>query len=329
MITLGITLGDPGGIGPEIVFRTLAKRDLPDNVRIQLYGPASVLEDTYYQPWLSGLTRQHRLAECRGPGDFVCINTHSAGLEIEPNCHHAHNGQMAYEAIQSAVTDALSGKIAGIVTAPIAKDALLAAGVPYSGHTTMLKALTQSKAVSMAFHTPQFQVVLATIHHAYHTIPSLLTPEILRLAVDNSYRLAQQLGLKTPRIALAALNPHAGENGMFGSEEQDILIPFVNALPSDRTVSGPLPADSLFYRACQGEFDIVIALYHDQGLIPVKMLHFHDAVNLTLGLPFVRTSPDHGTAFERAFQNAANPDSFASALKLAIRLASNGKDAPG
>lgn len=305
---IGITLGDPGGIGPEIVFKTLVTKPVLDLCVPVIFGSHSILKHPKIQTYLKNFPIQSYFVNCGDlPIDFVIGRADS------------QNGKSAYDFLEKALSYLSDKRIEGLVTAPICKESFALAHIPYTGHTSLLQDKTNSPRVSMAFYTPRLKTVLATIHHAYAEVPRLLTDDTLHKAVEHSYEFARLLHIHNPKIALAALNPHAGENGLFGREELEILIPFVEKQRAGgRAVLGPFPADSLYYRAYQGEFDIVISLYHDQGLIPIKLLDFHSAVNLTLGLPFIRTSPDHGVAFDIAYQDQANLESFYSALQLAI-----------
>lgn len=229
------------------------------------------------------------------------------------------NGTAAYTYIETALDWIKSGKCSTLVTAPISKTSLQQAGYTHTGHTTLLKEKTNADNVSMAFFTNRLKTILTTVHIPLSKVPSLITNEALSKTLDNTIKMAQLLEIDSPKIALAGLNPHASEDGLFGTEEQDTLIPFVKDSQSDNYIlEGPFPPDTIYHRAYKGDFDIVISLYHDQGLIPIKLLAFDEAVNMTLGLPFLRTSPDHGTAFDIAYTDQANPNSMIESLKLAI-----------
>lgn len=320
---VGISLGDPGGIGPEIVFKALTsyfKENPNDPTSFILFGSGQVLDNTYIQSLTSSLTiiksppsskpEKHHIyfIDCDIKKDPFTIGHVSAA-----------NGLIAYRSIVRAVEFAENKLIDALVTAPISKESLLAAGILYTGHTTLLADKTNSKNVSMAFYTPKLKTVLTTIHHPLRDVPTLLNQSKLERALNNSLEFAKILKINKPKIALAGLNPHASENGMFGSEEKEILIPFATKVRnSGLDLAGPLPPDTLYYRAYTGDFDIVISLYHDQGLIPIKLIAFDTAVNVSLGLPFLRTSPDHGTAFDIAYQAKASINSFAAALDFAI-----------
>jgi 4-hydroxythreonine-4-phosphate dehydrogenase len=207
--------------------------------------------------------------------------------------------------------------------APINKEALSLAGLPWKGHTDLLAHLTGSARVAMMFYAEELRVVLATIHVPLADVPRLLTRELVDAIIDLTAMEMPRFGYPRPRLALAGLNPHAGEHGVIGSEDEAILRPAVDgARARGIAITGPWPGDTVFARAARGEFDVVIACYHDQGLIPVKLLAFGRAVNVTLGLPIVRTSVDHGTAFDIAGQGIADPSSLVEAIKLAARLAS-------
>jgi 4-hydroxythreonine-4-phosphate dehydrogenase len=234
----------------------------------------------------------------------------------------ADAGRESYEIIVRAVRDAERGAIQGIATAPINKAALSLAGLEWRGHTEMLASLTGAPHVAMMFWSEQLCVVLATIHIPLSRVPEALTLESLGRILDLTYRELPNFGIAHPRIAMAGLNPHAGEHGVIGREELDVIEPAIaQSRKAGIDVAGPFPGDTVFLRAMRGEFDVVVACYHDQGLIPIKMAAFGHAVNVTLGLPIVRTSVDHGTAFDIAGKGIADAESMVQAVLLAARLA--------
>ena len=246
-----------------------------------------------------------------------------------PGVLSAEAGYAAYETIVRAVRDAQAGGIHGIATAPINKEALALAGLPWRGHTEMLAQLTNTSTVAMMFWSEKLRVVLATIHIPLAAVPAALTVESVCAIIEVTDRELPRFGIPHPRLALAGLNPHAGEHGVLGREETDVLEPAVaRSAKAGVDIAGPFPGDTIFLRAMRGEFDAVIACYHDQGLIPVKMAAFGQAVNVTLGLPIIRTSVDHGTAFDIAGKNVADPESMVQAVLLAARLASAKDRAP-
>jgi 4-hydroxythreonine-4-phosphate dehydrogenase len=283
---VAITTGDPAGIGPEIAEKAAAD-----------VGVRSVCEPIIYGP--------------------------PAGHRFAPGTLSADAGRAAYDAVCSAVRDATAGHIEAIATAPINKLAFSRAGLPWKGHTDLLGHLTGSPRVAMMFWSDPLKVVLATVHIPLGDVPRAITPVLLRGIIDLSARDLPRFGIPSPRLALAGLNPHAGEEGLLGDEDERVLRPAV-ASARDRgvNIAGPYPADTLFLRASRGEFDAVIACYHDQGLIPVKLLAFGESVNVTLGLPIIRTSVDHGTAFDIAGRGVADASSMIAATLLAARLAS-------
>lgn len=290
---VGITVGDPAGIGPEIALKAAAERRVLDVCEPVLYGP-------------------------RG----------SAARAFTPGALSAAAGRAAYDAIVEAVRDATAGAIDAIATAPINKEAFALAGLPWKGHTDLLAHLTGTPRVAMMFHADALRVVLATIHVPLAEVPRLLTRDVAEFTIDVTAREMPRFGIGRPRIAVAGLNPHAGEHGVIGREDDDVLVPAIAAYRERGVeVSGPWPADTVFGRATRGEFDVVIACYHDQGLIPVKLLAFGRAVNVTLGLPIVRTSVDHGTAFDIAGRGTADPGSLVEAILLAATLAATRKQA--
>ena len=230
-------------------------------------------------------------------------------------------GRAGYDAIVDAVRDAREGAIDAVATAPINKEAFALAGLPWKGHTDLLAHLTGTDRVAMMFYATELRVVLATIHVPLAEVPRLLTRDLVDFIVDLTAREMPRFGYPHPRLALAGLNPHAGEHGVIGHEEEAVLRPAVEAARGRGVdITGPWPGDTVFGRAARGEFDAVIACYHDQGLIPVKLLAFGRAVNVTLGLPIVRTSVDHGTAFDIAGRGVADASSLVEAVRLAARL---------
>jgi 4-hydroxythreonine-4-phosphate dehydrogenase len=280
---IGITAGDPAGIGPEIAEKAASDRRVRAVCEPRIYG---------------------------------------AARKFPPGILSAEAGRAAYDAIGRAVDDARSGRIAAIATAPINKEALKLAGLPWPGHTEMLAELTGAPLVAMMFWSERLRVVLATIHLPLAKVPSALTLAALTSIIELTHRDLPRFGLNRPRLALAGLNPHAGEHGLFGTEEMEVFEPAVaHCVKAGINIAGPFPGDTIFLRAYRGEFDAVIACYHDQGLIPIKMVAFGEAVNVTLGLPIVRTSVDHGTAFDIAGKGIADPESMVQAVLLAARLA--------
>ncbi|MGE3274355.1 MAG: 4-hydroxythreonine-4-phosphate dehydrogenase PdxA [Vicinamibacterales bacterium] len=282
---VAITVGDPAGIGPEIAAKASAD------------------------------PRVHEICE---PVIYDAIPRTPVTLgEVS-----AEAGQAAYEAIVRAVNDAKAGQVDAITTAPVNKLAFARAGLPWKGHTDLLAHLCGTERVAMLFYAPKLVVTLATVHVPLAEVPRELTPARVDSAIRLTANWLPRMGVSRPRLALAGLNPHAGENGVLGREDQEILSPVVQACRADGLdVTGPWPADTVFARAARGRFDAVIACYHDQGLIPVKLLAFGQAVNVTIGLPIIRTSVDHGTAFDIAGRNMADAGSLVEAIRLAARLA--------
>ena len=285
---VAITCGDPAGIGPEIAQKAANDPRVRDICAPVVYGPP-------------------------------------AGARYTPGELSAEAGQAAYDTLCEAVKDAQSGVVAAVATAPVNKLAFARAGLPWKGHTDLLAHLTGSPRVAMMFWSEPLKVVLATIHIPLASVTSALTRELVDEIIDLSSRELPRFGIAQPRLAVAGLNPHAGEDGLLGHEEAKVLRPAIEAAQKRGIhIDGPFPGDTVFGRAVRGEFDAVIACYHDQGLIPVKLLAFGRAVNVTLGLPIIRTSVDHGTAFDIAGKNVADPSSMIEATLLAARLATRG-----
>jgi 4-hydroxythreonine-4-phosphate dehydrogenase len=282
---IAMTVGDPAGIGPEIV------RKAADDRRVR-----EVCEPVLYAP--------------------------DDSTRFTPGMLSAESGRAAYDVLCTAVRDAQAGRVDAIATAPVSKLAFARAGLPWKGHTDLLAHLTGSRRVAMMFWSTPLKVILATVHIPLAEVPGALTRSVLDGTIDLAAAELPRFGLARPRLALAGLNPHAGEDGVLGSEEQRVLRPAVDeARLRGIEIAGPFPGDTIFVRASRGEFDAVIACYHDQGLIPVKLLAFGHSVNVTLGLPIVRTSVDHGTAFDIAGKNVADPTSMIEATLLAASLA--------
>jgi 4-hydroxythreonine-4-phosphate dehydrogenase len=289
---LAITSGDPRGIGPEVVHAALARPDVQALAECVLIGPEG-----------SGV-RPHHSVGSWPPSDPLTELRREAG-------------RLSGLAIQKAVDLASSGEVDGIVTAPIEKAALQDGGFDYPGHTEMLAQLTGCQ-TAMMLASPRLRVVLATTHIALRDVPAALSRAVIvRTAEITRQGLADFFGLSHPRIALCALNPHAGEGGRFGSEERTILAPAAG----EAGLLGPFPADTVFVRALRGEFDAVIAPYHDVGMTAIKVASFGSAVNITLGLPFPRCSPDHGTAFDIAGRGVADESSMVEAITLCAEIA--------
>ncbi|WBF65881.1 MAG: 4-hydroxythreonine-4-phosphate dehydrogenase PdxA [Candidatus Kinetoplastibacterium crithidii] len=323
---IGITMGDPFGIGPEIIVKAFLAKFLVPTI---VYGDPYIINKAAK---LIGKKINIRLLNSKEAfsNNFIDDNSYLNiinSYEIKPNDFKPSivseiAGISSYNFIKNAVNDALSGKIQAIVTCPINKESFAKANINFPGHTELLAKLTNSKKFNMMMINDSLRIILVTIHiplsHVSNNISILSELNSIKMA----YHACQMLGIKKPRIAVSGLNPHAGENGKFGTEEIKFIIPAINKARSEGiNVSGPLPGDTVFMQARAGKFDIVVAQYHDQGLIPIKYLGIDSGVNITLGLPIIRTSVDHGTAFDIAWKNGtANPDSLLTAINTAIDI---------
>jgi len=307
---LALTVGDPAGIGPEIVLKALASSERPPAEWI-VYGPMAVLAERALRFGLAP------------PQDLGARVVDVDVSELPPiGVVSVSGGRAAAEAVRRAARDAMTGSVRGLVTAPLHKESLHAAGYPWPGHTEMLAEEAGVEDVAMMFVGGSLRVALVTIHRSLRSVPDAVTAAELSRVARLVDRELPRFGARRRRIGVCGLNPHAGEGGLFGSEEKDVIAPALVALRAEGLdVVGPIPADSLFVRASRGEFDGVIAHYHDQGLIPVKLLAFGNAVNVTLGLPFIRTSVDHGTAFDIAAEGVADAGSLLAAMRLGVELA--------
>jgi 4-hydroxythreonine-4-phosphate dehydrogenase len=285
---IALTAGDPAGIGPEIVAKAASDPRVLE-----------VCEPIVYEPPRS--------------------------TRFEAGVLSGAAGRAAYDVLLRAVKDAQSGAVDAIATAPVNKEAFKLAGLEWAGHTDLLAHLTGARRVAMMFHSDVLRVVLATVHIPLSEVPGVLTRALMTETIRLVAGELPRFGVARPRIAVAGLNPHAGEHGLFGREEIEAITPAVDTCRGESIlVSGPFPADTIFVRTTRGEFDVVIACYHDQGLIPVKLLAFGQAVNVTIGLPIIRTSVDHGTAFDIAGKGIADHGSMVAAVRLAAALARGG-----
>jgi 4-hydroxythreonine-4-phosphate dehydrogenase len=322
---LALSMGDALGIGPEIVARAWQAGALGDAV---VFGSAAVLRRVGAAQVARIGTVAERLHLPAGTLPVIEPLGLPAGLERLPwGQVRAEAGQGAVACIEAAVRAVLAGEADALVTAPIHKEALAAAGSPYPGHTEMLQALATPAggpppAVRMMLANPELRVVLVTIHLSLRRALASLDFEAVLSTLRIAHGSARRFGIARPRIAVAGLNPHAGEGGLFGDEEQAFIAPAVQAARAEGIdAQGPFAPDTVFMRARRGEFDLVVAMLHDHGLIPVKYLGVEQGVNVTLGLPFVRTSPDHGTAFDIAGQGRADAASLIAAVTMARQLA--------
>ena len=319
-LAIGLTAGDPNGIGPEIVLKT-ARRPQPANRRLVLIGHRGVWERAARQ---LGCPCPPEVPDLEPPLPRRCTwdPDMAPPPRPRPGRVRADAARAAYAYILAATAAALNRRLDAIVTAPISKEAFHLAGIREPGHTELLARLTGTRRYAMMLFGDQLRVVLATRHLPLRKVADALTADAVVEAVELLARALPWMGFKRARIGVCALNPHAGDGGALGTEEQTILAP---ALARCRrrgwNVRGPIPADVIFHQHLAGKFDAVVAMYHDQGLGPLKMLSFENGVNLTLGLPIIRTSPDHGTAFDLAGRNRANPASLGAALDWAARLA--------
>ncbi len=323
---IGITMGAPAGIGPEIVLKAMTTTHVLKACRPVAIGDRAILIDTARRLGLrhpiSPIDTPDAAPADKGAIPVLDIGSLKGG-EIHIGQASPEGGRSAAAAIRKAAELATDGKIHAVVTAPINKAALHAAGEKFPGHTEFFASLTGTRRFGMMMIGGRLRIMLATIHAPLREVSGLLSRdgilESIRLTDDV---LKERFGIAAPKIAVAAFNPHAGEGGLFGREEEEIIAPAVSdarAFGIDAT--GPFPADTLFVKASQGAFDAVVAMYHDQGLIPVKLIAFGRAVNMTVGLPFIRTSVDHGTAYDISGKGIADPGSLIEAILLAARLA--------
>ncbi|HCP78579.1 MAG: 4-hydroxythreonine-4-phosphate dehydrogenase PdxA [Pusillimonas sp.] len=319
---IGITLGDAAGIGPEIIVK-LFSQPLPAPAVV--YGDVGVLKRTIEQLALSDAPAVTELDDITSfaPNRNLQVISRIAPLpgSIQAGEISAEAGRGAYEYLCHAIDDANAGHLRAIVTAPLHKEAMQLGGADFPGHTEILAQRTRTRHFAMMLANHELRVILVTIHIPLTQVSASITIDRELQTIRLAHQACRQAGIAQPRIAVAGINPHAGENGRFGQEENEIITPAIQqAQREGMNVTGPFPGDTIFMRARRGEFDIVVAQYHDQGLIPVKYLGVDEGVNVTVGLPFIRTSVDHGTAFDIAGKGLADPGSLRAAFDLAITM---------
>ncbi len=326
---LGITMGDPAGIGPELCLRALCEPKVLAQCIPLVFGDAAVLRRvasqignlpavTAFSTPLANWRDAPRLSQ---PGIVDCSAVDAATLV--PGVISAECGKAGYVYIEESINAALRGQVDGVVTAPIHKEALHLAGVKHPGHTEIFTALTNSRRSCMMLRSEPITVSMVTTHIGYHEVPGKLSPERVFDVIELTAEAMHAILGRTARLAVCGLNPHAGESGLFGNrEEERLVLPAVErAKTKGLNVDGPFPPDAVFTPNQRKKFDAIVTLYHDQGHIPFKMLAFDTGVNVTLGLPIIRTSVDHGTAFDIAWKGVADPLSLYEAIRVAVELA--------
>ena len=320
---IAITMGDPAGIGPEICLDLLNDPDISHLCSPIVFGDSSVLR--------SCAEKTNKSFDCIEISENQIEDTSKIGIfdlgmmnldELNPGIADANTGRATYGYITSAIDACLRNKVDAVVTCPANKEALQAAGVSQPGHTEIFAELTNTEKFCMAFFSNEICCSLVTVHCGYTEVPNLLSVDRIYDVISLTRQAHQKLLGREPRLAVCGLNPHGGENGLFGNlEEENLIIPAIEkARLEGMELLGPLPPDTAFTASIRKSIDAYVCMYHDQGLIPVKALAFEEAVNVTLGLPIIRTSVDHGTALDIAWQGKADPSSLKSAVRLAVRM---------
>jgi 4-hydroxythreonine-4-phosphate dehydrogenase len=326
---LAITMGDPAGIGPEVVIKALADPNVGVTCRPLVIGDRRILARAAQMVGLPQV-RMKVVADAAGaaeatytPGTVTILDLANADpAEVAPGRVSAAAGRAAVDYVMRACDMALAGEVDAVVTAPLNKEAMHLAGYRFPGHTELLAERTRAAQVSMLLVGDRLRVVHVSTHVALAEAIRRVTQARVREVIDLAYQSCRALGIAEPRIAVAGLNPHAGESGLFGDEEAHEVAPAIEAArQAGLDVSDPMPPDTVFLRAVKGEYDIVVAMYHDQGHIPMKLLAFDSGVNVSIGLPIIRTSVDHGTAFDIAGTGKASAASMAAAIAVAIQMA--------
>lgn len=322
---IGVTMGDSAGIGPEVIAKALSMRELYEVCRPIVIGDADVMGEATK---IAGVRlRVNRIGQPdEGAFEHGTIDIIDLGNIDMDRLRHGEISEMAgraaVEYVERAVELALKGRVQAIATAPLNKEAMNRAGFNYPGHTEILAQLTQAREYAMMLVAGALRVVHVSTHVPLREACDLITKDSVLKTIILTHRALRELGFGRPRIAVAGLNPHAGEGGLFGGEEADEIAPAI-AMARGMGIDalGPIPPDTVFYRANRGEYDGVVAMYHDQGHIPVKLLGFEEGVNITIGLPIIRTSVDHGTAFDIAGRGIASPKSLVMAIETAAKMA--------
>jgi 4-hydroxythreonine-4-phosphate dehydrogenase len=322
---VAITMGDPAGVGPEIIVKAMADADVRDRARLLVVGSAARLRQAAELVGSSiRITAIDAPADAGfAPDEIDCLDVPGIDADLPWGELSAEAGHAAYRYIEKAVELALAGEVDAICTAPLNKAALHLAGHRFPGHTELLAELTGTAEVSMMLTAPRMRVIHVTTHIGLIDAIERIDPGLVFRTIARGHELLTRMGIAEPKIAVCAINPHAGENGLFGrGEEAEKIAPGI-ALARDAGIDaiGPLPADTLFFLAGRGDFDLVVAMYHDQGHGPVKVLGLENGVNVTVGLPVVRTSVDHGTAFDIAGTGVADHESMLEAIRQAVDLA--------
>jgi len=323
---VAVTMGDPAGVGPEVALKATLMQETGEACIPFLVGNADIWERAAS---LLGLRvdlpvlRPPRVPEVLPSRPAVIDPTSIDPGTVQPGKTCEAGGRAAYESFMWAIEAAACGRVDAIVTAPLNKASLRMAGVRESGHTDILAGYFRTEDYAMLYYGPTLAVSLATIHIPLREVPRVLTERRVYVTARLTCETLGKIHRRAARVAVLGLNPHAGENGIFGDEEKKIIRPAVKRLEKEGfRVEGPLPPDAAFVPAARARYDGFVAMYHDQGSVPFKMLHFHDGVNHTMGIPIIRTSPDHGTAFDIAWRGKASPESLTAALRFALRLAS-------
>jgi 4-hydroxythreonine-4-phosphate dehydrogenase len=320
---IAITMGEPGGIGPEVLVKALSHNEVKKCCTPVVIGDYMTLKEalTLTGEALS-FKKIQAIEEAEQVEEIPLLEPFSSKEGFVKGRPSRQAGTAVYEYIRTGVQLTLDGHIDALVTGPISKESLKSAGLPWPGHTELLAELTRTKDFTMMLIGGPLRVILVTIHAALRDVPSLVTRKKVAQTISLAKKAAQMLNLENPRIGVAGLNPHAGEAGMFGREEIEHIIPAIqDSREHGCELSGPYPPDIIFNLAYKGKLDIICTMYHDQGLIPLKMIAFDRGVNITVGLPIIRTSPDHGTAFGLAWkQNQADPSSMIEAITMAATL---------
>lgn len=329
MTRIAVSMGDPFGIGPEVLVKALADPGLRNAAQWTIYGSRAVLrgvarESSRTPDWTEGVAHDPGITIIDLPEwSGTWNNPARTGSPPSQRGPTAEGGRVSMAYVEAAIDAVLKGTADAVVTAPISKDAWFKAGhTRFPGHTELLAERCGVRDFGMMFHSPRLNVILATAHIPLMEVAERLSIAGIARTIGLGHRAMLDLGIERPRIAVCGLNPHAGEGGLFGSEDDRIIAPAIaEARKSGIDASGAWPSDTVFNAAVSGRFDLVVAMYHDQGLIPLKLLARDEAVNMTVGVPIIRTSPDHGTAYDIAGRSLADPGSMKAAMRLAVKLA--------